>query len=89
MSNYLKFYFGYDGIKPFFNSVVCVEGVTPTEPDDFLKWYEDGDFAAPSFTEGEKEAIAISESPVFATMFAPREVTFSMQALIDKVGIKQ
>lgn len=49
------------------------------EPKNFLKWYEDGDFAPVAFTESEKEMISRSESPLFAAMFVPRAVTFSVE----------
>lgn len=84
MSWYLKYYFGHDGNRLFLDSVACAEGDTPVEPDNFLKWYEEGDFAPQSFTEKEKAVIAKSESPVFASMFIPRTVTFSVDELLTR-----
>lgn len=78
--SYLKYYFGHHGSNLFFDSVTCVDNKSPAEPNDFLKWYEDGDFASATLKENETE----SESPVFATMFAPRVITFSVEKLLQR-----
>ncbi len=81
--SYLKYYFEYDG-KLSFNSIACVEGESVVEPANFLKWYEDGDFAPMKLTDEEKDAIARSESPGHAMMFMPRKVTFSVDEFLKR-----
>ena len=73
---YLKYYFGRKDGKLYFGNIACDTDEIPIEPENFVKWYEDGDFAPVSFTEDQKKAILRSDSPVVMAMFAPREVTF-------------
>jgi hypothetical protein len=76
--SYLKYYFGHNDIKPLFlDSVLVAEDAIVSEPAYFLKWYEDGDFAP---TSSGKTG---GESPIFAALFAPRTVTFSVDDLLQ------
>lgn len=48
---YMKYFFGYELLfmasvpsgRLFLGAIVLEEGDSPKEPDNFLKWYEEGD----------------------------------------------
>ncbi len=82
---YLKYYFGHDGnSKFFFDSVAVVENKKAEEPKDFLKWYEHGDFVDSNQADENEKLISESQSPAFWKMFSPKEVTFSVNDLLEK-----
>jgi hypothetical protein len=85
---YLKYYFWHDGKTLFLDSLSCVEGKPPVEPADFLKWYEEGDFVFMSLTNEQKKAITEKESPLFAAIFSPKEVSFSVNELLTNKYVK-
>lgn len=76
---YLKYYFAYKNGKLLLDSLACIEGEVISEPDNFVRWYEDGDL------EFEYKGDALnSESPVFSAIFGGLwKTTFKLEDYLE------
>jgi len=77
MKAYLKYYFSLIGEELNLDSVSCLEGQEPPMPENFLKWYEDGDIDFTPVVDFNEIAKGTT-NPVFWAMFSPRNVTFDV-----------
>lgn len=86
---YLKYYFGYiENENKLFLDRVEVDGDIIPSPENFLKWYEEGDIEFQPLTEDQKEYIHRSDSPLFAALLLPQKVTFSVEELLKTRALK-
>lgn len=75
MTAYLKYYFGFDKDKDrlYLDSVSVSSETELIMPNNFLKWYEDGDI---DFSFNMNKNI---ESSVYSSVFSPKIITFSVK----------
>lgn len=69
----LKYYF----TKKLQLDSVVFNGETTPHPENFLKWYENGDI------EWSFNVSPSAESPIFTSAFAPQKITFNVDDYLE------